>query len=761
MLCIAVNVYAEVTVVGNKSIESQTVKQYAQIDDEGPVGDIELSRALKRIYKTGFFSDVKISSIDGDITIAVEETPVVKKIEFNGSKAIGKDKMLEEMQTKEKRFYAKTDIMNDVKRLKMIYQKMGFFNAKVTPFVEFVDDRSQVVVIINIKEGKKARIGSVNIVGNKHFRDGEIAGEGSRVKPRNLWRLRLGQGFDLEAVQSDQENIKRFYKQRGFPNVVIKNVVSEFVSKKNLFDVVVYIDEGGRYIFGKSDIKSFIEGFDKKKIKDKFIKNIDGKVFNINKIEQTVANIEEVLQESGFMFAKVDYEMVLKGGNIADVVYIIKNSRRVYLQSINIVGNDKTSDNVIRREMLVKEGDVYNVAKIRRSVQRLHNLQYFEDVQVGEKIIAGSGDRVSLTVSVKERSTASVNASIGFDQINGIAGSIGVRESNFLGEGYNAGISLEKTAVSQSYNISFAEPYFKGRDILLGGSVLHSFYGNPNFVAYNSRMTAFNLTMAYSVTEYLRHSINYRYQLDNVEENSSNNSPFIKAQIGNYTTSAISHTIKYDKRDNSFIPNDGFSLMFKQEFSGLGGNVKFISNEIRADWYKTLLDVDGLVFALKGRVASIASYGGSLVNVQSLYALGGGFGLRGFNYRGVGPTLGYLDGGGNVASYESFSYGGKNLQLLSAEMRFPNGIPKDLGLVTYLFADIGTLYGIDLHSSFDTTGVKIFDKKSYRASAGLGVSWRSPMGPIGFAFGRTLREEIYDQKLFFLITFGGTGNVNM
>ena len=760
VVCISFNVGAvEISVIGNKSIELETIKLYAQIEQDNTT-DKNISQALKRIYKTGFFSDVRITHNADSIEIKVTETPIIKKVEFNGSRAIGKDKILEELTSKEKKFFSKIDVLNDVKRLTLIYQKLGYLNVNVRPLVEFLEDSTQVVVIFDIKEGKKVQIGKINIDGNKYFSDTKIKDDGLKIRQRSILKFNLGASFDIEQIENEQENIKRFYQIKGFPKIKIQNVVSKFNVRKNLFYVTYYLEEGEKYKFGSYRIENLVEDFDDKKIKKNTITTKENFLFNIEKVEQSISNIQDILYESGFMFAQVEHSFEFTEDKKVNVVFSLKNAKRVYLHRVDIVGNEKTSDQVIRRELLLKEGDVYNVIKLRRSIQRLHNLQYFDDVQINEKLLDGTSDRMIVTVTVKERSTASVNASIGFDQINGLAGNIGVTESNFMGEGFNVGSSFEKTTVSEGYSMSFTEPYFKGRNILLGTNFFYSRYGNPQYVAYDSKTASLGFSMAYSITEYLRHSINYKYQVDKISQNSQNLSPFILAQLGDYRTSAISHTLMYDKRDNNFIPNEGYSFTFRQEAAGLAGNVKFISNEVRADWYKGLFNIDGLVLGLKGRIAKIDALGGGFVNVQNLYALGGGFGLRGFNYRGVGPTLAYLNSDGSVKSYESFSYGGKNLHLASIELRFPNSLPKDLGLVTYLFTDIGTLYGIDDdHFNLSSSNTKMIDEKVYRASAGLGVSWRSPMGPIGFAFGKTIKATNYDNKLFFLITFGGTGQI--
>lgn len=747
----------EITVRGNKTIEAKTVKTYSELEGKEPITKRDISNAIKKIYKTGFFSNVSISQNGKENIINVTETPVVKKIEFNGSKAIGKDKMIEELSTKEKRFFSKIDIQNDAKRLTLIYQKLGFLNAKVRPMAELSKDGTQVVVIFDIKEGKKAQIDSISIEGNKNFSDRVIKDEALKIRERTIWKFNLGASFDEERVQNEAENIKLFYMHKGFPKFEIKNVVSKYNTEDNLFDIIYYIKEGDRYKFGEYEIRSYVSGFDIKNIKIKDIVTKKNAIFNINHVEQTVVNIQDILQERGFMFSKVDYEFEYTEDKRVNVKYIINNSKRMYLNSIEITGNVKTSDAVIRREFLLKEGDVYNVVKLRRSIQRLNNLQYFDDIQVDEKITEGTTDRMNLKINVKERSTANVSASIGFDQLNGLGGNIGVQQSNFMGEGYAAGFSAERTFVSEGYNLSFTDPYFKGRNFLFGVNLSYSKYGNPDFLAYDSKTSSITFTGAYSITEYLRHSIVYRYQTDNITTNSSSSvSPFILAQIGSYKTSALSSTLMYDRRDNNFIPNEGYSLMLRNEIAGLGGNVKFLSGELKADWYKKLFNLDELVFSSKLRLARIQSFGGSITNIQNLYALGGGFGMRGFNYRGLGPRLAILDDSGNISSYESFSYGGKNLETMSFELRFPNKLPKDIGLITYLFFDVGRLYGID-GNNLNTTTSQILDSKAFRVSTGLGISWRSPMGPIGFAFGRALRQEVYDNSLFFLITFGGLG----
>jgi len=739
----------DINVVGNKSIEANTIKLYADLHEKN-ITDKNVSDAIKKIYKTGFFSDIKITrktELNKEIiTIYVAETPIIKKIEFNGRRAIGKDKILEEISTKEKRFFSKSDLLNDTKRLTMIYQKMGFLSVSVRPMVEFLDGGSQVVIIFNINEGKKSQIGSISIEGNEVFNDAQLK-EVLRIRARSILKLNLGAAFDNEAVQNEQELLKRFYMTKGYPHFQNLHVLSEFNNKKNIFHIKYYVAEGEKYKFGKYEIKNLVEDLDLSKFKNHEIMTKDGSIFNIEKVEKTIGNIQQFLQKNGFVLAKAEYQFEFTPEGRVNIVYVLKNSRRIYLHHVKIVGNNKTSDNIIRREMLVKEGDVYDVSKLQRSVQRIRNLQFFDDVQIDEKILDGTQDRMALTVTVKERSTASINASIGGDQYNGISGNVSLNESNLLGEGYNAGVSLDRSMYGENYSLSFSEPYFNGRDILFGTQLSYSKYGNPNFVPYQSITSSVSFFMAYSITQYLRHNLSYRYQNSSIEQLAALSSPYILAQIGHYQTSAFSHTLMYDKRDNNFIPNSGYSFTIKQEIAGLIGNIKYISNEVRGDWYKSLFGFEEIVLGVKGRIASIRGIDGASINVQNLYSLGGGFGMRGFNYRGIGPRFQYANG-----QYESFSYGGENLGLLSTEVRFPNGLPKDLGLITYFFTDVGTLYGIN---SAKIAGGTIYDDKSLRVSAGIGLSWRSPMGPIGFAFGKIITSQQYDTPLSFLITFGG------
>jgi outer membrane protein insertion porin family len=237
VVCISFNVGAvQISVIGNKSIELETIKLYAQID-QNDITDRSISKALKRVYKTGFFSDVKITHNTDSVEINVTETPIIKKVEFNGSRAIGKDKILEELTSKEKKFFSKIDILNDVKRLTLIYQKLGYLNVDVRPLVEFLEDSTQVVVIFDITEGKKVQIGKINIDGNKYFSDTKIKDDGLKIRQRSILKFNFGASFDIEQIENEQESIKRFYQTRGFPKIKIQNVVSKFNVKKNLFYV--------------------------------------------------------------------------------------------------------------------------------------------------------------------------------------------------------------------------------------------------------------------------------------------------------------------------------------------------------------------------------------------------------------------------------------------------------------------------------------------------------------------------------------------
>ena len=753
----------KISVKGNSSNDSSTIIAYSKLNSGLITSDAHISKAIKFLYATGFFSNVKIisDSDSGEIVIEVEEIPIISSIKFNNLKTLKKDDIITELSSKEKAFYSKEKAINDSKRLEAIYQQTGYLGAEVHPLIER-ESAKKIKLIFDVKTGKKSEVSKLVYFGNKEVSTSSLL-EDSIITQKSWFSFLSSKSlYSKQKVEQDISRIKKFYSTVGFPKVEISYSAS--INYENDITLTYFISEGKKYKFGQTNLINAIDNLKNDEILE-LQKNLDkslkaGKRFNVNLIDREVDAISKILQKEGFVLSQVKPKYSFDDEKLEVNTSIqIFDSSRVYVNKINILGNTKTNDNVIRREILIKEGDVYNMEKMKRSLQRIRNLGYFSDVQINEANPNGDPSLVDLTINVVEGSTAQINGSLGYDVAYGLVLNGGYTQSNIAGMGYGGSVMVEKTTYSRSANVSFTNPYIFDKRLSLSTTFGAVSSSNNLLYAYSMNSAYGNFTVSYPLTEYLRHSITYGLRRDELQlfdssGTSSSYSRFITEQIGEFATSSVGQVFFYDKRDSSILPTNGYSLRFSQNLAGLGGNISFVSNEVSSEKYFTTFDRDDMVIGLKARTGYIFGYGGRSVNIKDRYFLGGTMGMRGFDFRGIGPRVQNVYDG----VYDVQGYGGKGFYITSFEYRIPNFIPKNYGLITFAFVDAGNVFGVDDsdYYRYDISGNAGIVRQSslIRASVGVGVSWKSPMGLIGFTFAHPVVKESYDTERRFLLNIG-------
>jgi outer membrane protein insertion porin family len=747
--------YSEIKIEGLSRLSREAVISNLVYDNNKDITEKQLAEEVEALYKTNFFSDISASYEKGVLNLKVLEVPIVASVKFNGLKQFKKDDLMKELIVKERTFYSKTAIISDAKKIEAVYKTLGILDATVDPMIEFKEG-GKVFVIFNIFEGNKRKIKKISFEGNDSFSDGTLKDVLS-FKEKKFFRIFSGStGYNITYIINELGNLKRFYMTKGYAKF---ELVKHFVSvgeKENEVDIYIFVKEGQKYNFNEVSLKNNIPAL--KDFSDQDLKKIitfkKGSRFNLENIDGTKYKINQILQKEGFLLSVVDvsYEYNDEKGEV-NVTFTINPTKRLYVNKINIFGNLKTNDNVIRREFLLSEGDVYDVEKIRRSVQRLRNLQYFEDIQVKEN--QSSFDRMDLNIIVSEKSTIQADFAVSYDFGSQIGANVSLTESNLFGTGIITGISVEKSRYSQAISLSVTEPYLLGRDLSLSGSLSHSSQDNSNISAYKSSSNSFNIRAGYSLTEYLRHSVGYSLSQDNLtifnRQIYAERNPVVLEQEGNFITSSVGHIIFLDKRDNSYLPNDGYSIKFSQNVAGIGGNVKYIQNELTMERHFPLFNIDNSVLSFKVRGGYITGYGGEDVKIKDRYSLGGNNGLRGFDFQGVAPKIITTDPVSKDTLY--FNYGGKTLFVGNIEYRFPNFLPPELGFSTFLFYDFGTVFGYDDPSKIDANS--ILDSDDIRSSIGIGISWRTVIGVIGISYAKPLRKKEFDETRPFFLNIGG------
>ncbi len=743
-LLLASNSFAEkssILVQGNERVSADTIISY--LDSEGLKNKSQkaLQNSLKKLYESDLFLTAKIYYDKENVLVEVKENPIIAEVKFSGNKKVENDDLQSEISLKKRSVFTKAKLQSDLKRISEIYLKSGRFLTKIEPKI-IQKDQNRVELIFDIFEGPKAKIGDLYFVGNAAFSDSDLI-EQISTRQSKWWKfLSSADVYDADRIEFDKEKLRRFYGSKGYADFTTISSVAQISQTKDRFFITFLLEEGIKYHLGNINIINQIDKFDEK-ILQKEILIKKGKVYNSELIEKTVDKMTEIMSEKSYAFAQI--EPILKrdrDNKIIDIDFVVSETPRVYIERIIISGNTRTLDEVIRRELRIREGDAYNINKINRSKQLLQNLGFFEKVEFNTKRI-GEGDKVDLEIEVKEKKTGELSLGVGYSTVNRVTANAGIRERNLFGTGQEIGINVQKSFASFTGEINYTKPYFMDNPIDVGFDVFQYQLQKRNTLVYDQDSSGVTLRGNYFLTEFLSHRLNYSLSRQSIGNIDSNASIGIRNLEGDFVNSGIGQSFLYDKRDNIINPRDGYYISVSQDFSGLGGDIKTLKHEGSAGYYIPVINDD---FTLKflARGGAIEGLG---QDVRSNYGFFlGGNNFRGFNYAGVGPrtiTNGSAKGGSAI--------GGKIYYVGTAEFRFPLGLPKELGINGILFSDNGTVKGVDEISKQNTD---VADSGSLRSSYGLSISWASPMGPIRLDFAKVAKSEIYDQTQNFRFSFG-------
>ncbi|MEZ5825015.1 MAG: outer membrane protein assembly factor BamA [Geminicoccaceae bacterium] len=533
---------------------------------------------------------------------------------------------------------------------------------------------------------------------------------------------------------ADQELLRRFYLRAW----LCRLLSFRLLPIRHLTDVPSYItftvDEGEQYSFGEIGLFEQYRDSSVDELRA-LVETKTGDTYNAELVESTIRSLTDKTGELGYAFANIDPVTNIDHGDLTiDIDYSINEGQRVYVNRIDINGNVRTLDEVIRREMRLAEGDAYNVALLRRSQQRIRNLGYFESVDVSTSPSA-SADRIDITIRVSERSTGELSFGAGFSTSDGPLFDIRLTERNLLGRGQSITGNFTVSGRRQDIELSFTEPYFLDRELAAGFDLFRRKTDYQSESSFDETSTGGVLRAGYPLTEHLRHSVRYTLRDDEIENVSNTASVFIRNEEGNRITSAVGQTFVYDRRDTRFLPSEGYLLRADQEIAGLGGDNRFLMHEGRADFYYQF--VPDVVLNLGGGIGYIFGFSGEDVHLSNRFFIGGSS-LRGFSAGGIGPR----------DSLTNDALGGNLYYTGTAELRFPLGLPEELRMFGRTFVDAGTLTEIDVD------GPSLLDSGDLRVGAGIGLSWLSPLGPLSIDFAQALVEEDEDETESFRISFG-------
>ncbi len=733
-----------IVIQGNERIEGDTIASYLPIGIGDTVDSAKIDVALKTLFRTDLFADVKIELQGNDLIVTVVENPIINQVLFEGNSSLKDDKLKDEVTVRPRGIFTRSRVQQDVQRIIELYRRSGRISATVTPkIVELPQKRVDLVFEIN--EGPKSGILRVNFLGNVEYSDNDLRGE--IVTKESAW-YRLfssNDNYDPDRIEYDREQLRKYYRNRGFFDFRIVSSIAELAPAKNGFAVTFTLDEGVKYRFGKLTVQT-----DLKRLNGDILRALlpirEGQVYSDEKIEAAVDALTFAGGAAGFIVDVRPRYVPNKDRRTVDVVFEVKEGPRVYIDRIDIVGNTATLDYVIRRELMVAEGDAYNRVLVDRSKNNVRALGFFKDVEI-ENTPGASPDRTNLRVKVTEQPTGQLSFSAGYSSVDKLVIDLGIEQTNFRGRGQNLQARVSIGSLRQQVDFSFTEPRFLGRNLRAGINAYSYRYNFSDQAAYDTSSTGLGLSFGFPMTQFAYMGTRYNLRVDDVIVDDSlciKGAELVSVvlcdQRGSYLTSSFGYSIRFDRRNDPVLPTRGFYVDLSQDIAGAGGDVHYVRTETDFGIYRGL--TKDFILSFTGTAGYVDGWNGDTIRISDRFYKGGNS-FRGFEIAGIGPRdTAYGD-----------ALGGKLYAIGTVELSVPTFLPEQYGIKAALFSDFGTLglldraNKVDPNTNLPLTTVK--DDLAFRASAGLSIFWKSPMGPLRFDFSHILKKTDYDKTELF------------
>lgn len=722
-----------IRVEGIQRIEADTVISYMLIKPGDPYDAGRINNSLKTLFATGLFADVTVSR-DGDLLIVrVVENPLVNRVAFEGNRKVEDKDLEKEISLRPRTVYSRTKVQRDLKRILEIYRASGRFAATVNPKVIQLP-QNRVDVVFEINEGEVTGVRRITFIGNKAFSDSRLR-DVVQTEETAWWKFFTTQDtYDPDRLNFDRELLRKFYLSKGYADFRVISAVAELTPDRKNFFVTFTVEEGERYKFGKVDLQSAIPGFDVERIRGQLAVKT-GDWYDANKIESSIQRLTDAAGTIGYAFVEVRPIINRdRAKRLIAVNFLIREGPKVFVERIEVVGNARTRDEVVRREMRLAEGDAFNTSKIRDSRRRLRNLDFFKKVEISNQ--PGSApDKTVVKVEIEEKPTGELTLGAGFSSEEGALGTVGLRERNFLGRGQEVSVAFTLSQRSTEADLRFTEPYFLDRNLAAGFDLFRVTRDFGSQSGYEQRTTGFRLRAGYEIVPDLTQTWRYTLRGDSIRDISVTASPIIRAEEGSTLTSSVGQILTFDKRDDRLDPTSGYFVSLETDFAGLGGSERFVRGKVTGGYYIPL--AEDLIISVVGEIGMVEGIGGKEVGLQDRFFLGGN-NLRGFERGGVGPR--------DLATGDSL--GAKRYYAGTVELTFPLGLPKEFGLRGRVWTDIGSAWGID--ATLNT----LANVTTPRVSAGVGLSWKSPFGPIRVDLGVPVYKQAFDKRQLINFTFG-------
>lgn len=740
--------FSQVAIEGNQRIEPRTILTLAGIGRGEAITAGELNDAYQRLQGSGLFESVELKPQGGKLVIAVKEYPTVNVVAFEGNNKI-KDEVLSGLiTTQSRKIFSPADVEADAALLTKGYSDIGRMAATVTPKV-IKRDGNRVDVAFEITEGKITEIERLSFTGNRAYSDRRLRNV-LNTKQAGLFRAIIQRDTLVpERLDYDTQLLTDFYRARGYVDVQVKGVSSDYTRERDAFFVTFNVQEGQSFNFGNVSVVSEVEGVDAAAYQSQ-IKIRPGVTYSPGAVDNVITRMEGVALAQGLNFVSVEPRVTRNDANqTLDVEFVLKRGQKIFVERIDIEGNTTTLDSVVRRQFKAVEGDPFNPREIRNAAERVRALGYFANADVSSKQ-GSNGDQVVVDVNVEEQTTGSFGIGASYGVSSGLGASVTLEENNFLGRGQRMSVSISTTGDTQNNSIVFVEPYLFGRDLQFGLSVGYSKTDNSN-AFYQTRLASISPSIGFPVSEQGRLSLRYTIKNDKIFNvggyddatgDYTGSSPILEGEedLGALTTSGVGYTYSYDTRINALDPNTNFKASFGQDYNGLGGDVKSIVT--RADLTaQTTAFQEEVTFTGQFQVGALHMLSGGTSRILDRFSGSSNY-VRGFESNGYGPR----DRSGKLKYNDGL--GGNYFASAKLDAKFPIGLPEEYGVMGGLFLDVGSVWGLN-----NTAGEEeVDDSMIWRSAVGFSIYWTTPVGPLRLNFSKALMKEDYDVEQPFDLT---------
>lgn len=725
--------FAAVKITGNTLIEPSTILKLAGVAKGQPVSDGMLNDASQRLTNSGFFASVKLVPSGSTLLIEVTESPTVNVLSFEGNNRIKDEDLAKIVKSQSRRVYSAAQAEQDAALISQLYADQGRLAARVEPKIIDRGD-GKVDLIFEIREGKVSEIQRLSFTGNRDYSDRRLR-QVLLTKQAGLFRALIkSDTFVPDRVEADKQLLLDFYHSRGYIDAQVRGVSSELSRDRDGFFLTFSIQEGQRYSFNQVSTVSEYDGVDATEFA-RVVKIRRGAAYSPVAIDTTIRRMEAIAERKGIDFLAIEPRVTRNAaGQTLDVTFVLTKGPRVFVERIDIEGNASTQDKVVRRQFRLAEGDPFNPRAIREAADRIRALGFFKTTDVNAKP-GTSEDQVIIDVNVEEQPTGSLNFGATYSVTDGIGLAVGLTEPNFLGRGQYVSVNIGTTRSNRKNSFTFIEPSLLDRDLKLK---LSGWYNTTDKAKseYSTTRIGASIGVEFPLSQQTRLELRYRLASDKITNVSPNSSTILRAEQarGAELTSALGYTLSYDTRVTGLNPNGGLLLSFDQDFAGIGGDIKAVTSVANAA-YETKIMNEEVTLHAEVEAGAVTALSGTSTRLLDRFT--GNDKVRGFASNGIGPR--------DLAAVNRDALGGNYYAAARVEARFPIGLPVEYGISGGLFADVGSVWGLDAPGSID-------DAAHLRSSIGFSIFWDSGLGPLRLNFAKPLQKQSYDNQQTFDLT---------